>query len=192
MAGTGGRSVAVNDDDRSLVKLALAAADLDDRLGAPARAGLLRQLARRVAELAAALGTLAEGLPPSGEACLNCRNPIEQKATGRPRKWCSERCRNQALRRGSVPRWVGATSYATTHRRVKKDGGKAVALACSSCGEPAREWAFNHDTSPEFVRHHPDGMPYSARGQVDYIPLCVSCHRRYDRNLTEKPSGKLA
>ena len=25
--------------------------------------------------------------------CQNCREPIDQPATGRPRKWCSDRCR---------------------------------------------------------------------------------------------------
>jgi hypothetical protein len=28
--------------------------------------------------------------------CGNCGNPIEQPVTGRPRRWCSERCRKSA------------------------------------------------------------------------------------------------
>jgi hypothetical protein len=77
-------------------------------------------------------------------------------------------------------RWC---SYVTAHQRVKVRRGPATAHACTNCGEPAREWAYNGRAAHEFTGHiarHPTPMIWS--GDVnDYDPMCAPCHRRHDR-----------
>ena len=63
-----------------LVALALTLADRLDANGGPASAGLVRQLARRLS-----------GHTPGG--CEHCGGPVTQPATGRPARFCSDRCR---------------------------------------------------------------------------------------------------
>jgi hypothetical protein len=67
--------------------LLFVAEDLDRR--GYALAGAVRQGARRVAEL--------EALTPGPDGCKRCGKPLDQKPTGRPRQWCSERCRRKVL-----------------------------------------------------------------------------------------------
>jgi len=53
---------------------------------------------------------------------------------------------------------------------------KASTRKCLHCGEQASEWAYDHQDPDERI---------SARGAFSdkkehYIPLCVSCHRKFD------------
>ena len=63
------------------------AADLEDRhyLGV----GIIRQAA----------GVLATLEAPAEHACPICHGPIDQPATGRPRRYCSTRCKRTARNR---------------------------------------------------------------------------------------------
>jgi hypothetical protein len=61
-------------------------------------AGAVRQGARRITELEAigsAVGPVKFSAP-GPNACERCGAPLEQRSTGRPRKWCSESCRDLA------------------------------------------------------------------------------------------------
>jgi ribosomal protein L37AE/L43A len=51
--------------------------------------GAIRQGARRIAEL--------EAIAPSPHGCRRCGKPLVQRSTGRPRVWCSERCRRRKV-----------------------------------------------------------------------------------------------
>src|SRR5215467_489126 len=53
------------------------------------------------------------------------------------------------------------------HYRVYRSRGKAAAQVCEHCGGQARDWANIHG--------QPRGDPKS------YMPLCRSCHTKYDR-----------
>lgn len=64
-------------------QLAYIAGDLDRR-GYP-YAGAVRRAARALLEV--------PDRDPAG--CRGCGTPLEQPATGRPRVWCSERCRRR-------------------------------------------------------------------------------------------------
>lgn len=79
-------------------------------------------------------------------------------------------------------------AYSRRHRMVVKYRGKAAEHTCS-CGKPAREWATIHGK---------DGL-----SPEDYMPMCSSCHRHYDKpkvprkrteeekkNLSEKMKGR--
>lgn len=57
--------------------------------------------------------------------------------------------------------------YFRNHGRVYAARGKASARDCARCDMPAKDWAQVHDTDGTEVTH--------------YIPLCRSCHLRYDR-----------
>ena len=67
--------------------LVQAAADLDRR--GLYHAGIMRQAARLLLEVP----------EQSAGSCAGCGAPVTQAATGRPRKWCSERCRDAARSR---------------------------------------------------------------------------------------------
>jgi hypothetical protein len=69
----------------------------------------------------------------------------------------------------SRPDLGDASSYAMLHRRVRAAQGKASGHSCVRCGGHAREWAQVHTE---------DGLDIWA----DYVPLCHSCHKRYDFN----------
>ena len=86
-----------NDADRDLIANATAVAQLiDERHGFGA--GIIRQLARRLAEL-------APTDPIERRAgCKNCGDPLEQPATGRPRTYCPRPQCQTASRRGGKTR----------------------------------------------------------------------------------------
>jgi hypothetical protein len=70
------------------------------------------------------------------------------------------------------------TAYSTRHWRVRKHRRPANLRKCVYCAangvdKQARDWAHLHDTNPEDV--------------MNYIPLCRSCHIRYDRPARPKP-----
>ena len=74
--------------------------------------------------------------------------------------------------------WTGdAATYVAVHIRLKSERGRASAHICP-CGEPAREWAYDH-ADPD-VRHDPKGKPYSLDIFGHYNALCASCHKRLD------------
>jgi predicted metalloprotease len=79
----------VNDAD--LAALVLVIADSIERQDQAESAGVLRQAARRI--------VTGEG---SAEGCERCGSPIERKATGRPRRYCSERCRRKRAGNASL------------------------------------------------------------------------------------------
>jgi hypothetical protein len=56
---------------------------------------------------------------------------------------------------------------------------------CVHCGSQAKQWAYDHEdvnerTSTMIVRGQPVELRYSADA-AHYIPLCVSCHVRFDQ-----------
>lgn len=62
------------------------------------------------------------------------------------------------------------------HGRVKKIRGKASNFPCAHCGEPANEWAYDHLDPDE----RPDAEGPFSLDPAHYMPLCSSCHRRFD------------
>lgn len=68
--------------------------------------------------------------------------------------------------------------YDAAHVRVRLARGPAREHACQHCGNAAQEWAHTHaDPAQEWSDDH---RPYSL-DPAHYIPLCVPCHRRFDR-----------
>lgn len=73
-------------DEMILVRLGLAAAESIEAAGATRAAGVVRQLARRVAEMAR-----VDAAGPSADRCASCGDEIRQPATGRRRRYCEKR-----------------------------------------------------------------------------------------------------
>lgn len=78
------------------------------------------------------------------------------------------------------PRWKGdATRYFGVHDRHREKLGPASRQVCQHCGGSARHWAYDH-ADPNELRDGPTGLLYSTDSD-HYIPLCVPCHSRFDR-----------
>jgi hypothetical protein len=75
----------------------------------------------------------------------------------------------------------GAYQYWKAHRAVEDIHGRAKLHDCAFCGRrDARDWAYNHRDPDEKVAKY-NGCAYSKDPNC-YIPLCRSCHRRFDKN----------
>ncbi|MFF6993430.1 hypothetical protein ACFY93_00490 [Streptomyces sp. NPDC008313] len=77
-------------------------------------------------------------------------------------------------------------SYDKAHHIVRMERGKASAHPCwRACGKQGAEWAYDHldpnESRDEKGRHV--GTPYST-DPMHYVPLCLTCHRRFDRETT--------
>jgi hypothetical protein len=77
--------------------------------------------------------------------------------------------------------------YQYAHYKVRRLRGSVRNHPCRHCGDPAREWAYDHADPRE--RNDPRrGGPYSLDPD-HYIPLCVSCHRRFDWKMNGARMG---
>jgi len=79
--------VNATDDPRELARLLAVVADATDAPGATFVAGAVRRAAQLVAQRPA---------PPGPDQCRGCGAPLTQPATGRRRRWCSDRCRKRS------------------------------------------------------------------------------------------------
>ena len=82
--------------------LALAAEGLAER-GYP-HAGLLRQAARQLLEDAVVIDRFERQLAQPPGVCAGCGRRITQAQTGRPRRYCSARCRRASWERTKAGR----------------------------------------------------------------------------------------
>jgi hypothetical protein len=81
--------------------------------------------------------------------------------------------------------WQGEDiGYAGAHQRVYRLHGSASDWQCAmQCGQQAYEWAYCHDAANELVESR-DGYDCSYSADPwDYVPLCASCHRSFDRRM---------
>jgi hypothetical protein len=69
-------------------------------------------------------------------------------------------------------------AYNRRHAAVRRAQGKAATHSCVKCGCKAQEWAQIHGE---------DGYDPWA----DYIPLCCSCHQKYDNHWSDEARTKV-
>ncbi len=75
----------------------------------------------------------------------------------------------------------GKNGYLIAHYRVSDTRGRAAERLCVHCGDPAADWAYDHQDPGELVGRHGDCLlAYSADPDY-YIPLCRPCHAKFDR-----------
>lgn len=74
-------------------------------------------------------------------------------------------------------------TYIAAHKRVERAKGKATEHDCLGCGEQAEQWAYRHGSPKERTESTPGYkiMKRYSPDVNDYMPLCVSCHIKYDR-----------
>lgn len=76
------------------------------------------------------------------------------------------------------PTWTGDNAtYNAVHLRLRIARGPAANLPCAHCGGTADHWAYDHAEPNE--RRDEKGRPYST-DLARYLPLCKTCHRRFD------------
>lgn len=68
--------------------------------------------------------------------------------------------------------------YRSVHARVRKERGPARDYACSGCGGPASDWAFQYP--PDRTLVCPATRRRYSNRTSDYAPMCRSCHLRMD------------
>src|SRR5438270_12504576 len=81
-------------------------------------------------------------------------------------------------------RWTGDdATYMAVHLRVRDERGAASQYPCTTCGQTAREWAYDHADPNERVSD--DGRVFSL-DLTHYIPLCASDHRLLDHSYRKE------
>jgi hypothetical protein len=79
-----------------------------------------------------------------------------------------------------------AISYKTVHRRVLNDRGPARGHQCFICNDRvAAQWAYDHSDPGEKL-----DTARQLKFSIDpehYIPLCIRCHKAFDREMRSKP-----
>lgn len=66
--------------------------------------------------------------------------------------------------------------YYARHRMIRSECGAAWNYQCTHCGGQAEDWATIHDRDGESV--------------ADYMPLCKSCHHKYDGLVANLPAPR--
>ena len=79
--------------------------------------------------------------------------------------------------RYSDPYWADDGYYAA-HKRVRLTKGQPTSHRCAGCGvKRADQWAYDHRDPHSEVGAN--GLEFSVN--IDrYVPLCISCHKRFD------------
>lgn len=77
-------------------------------------------------------------------------------------------------------------TYVAMHIRVAKARGSAKLQDCILCSEPAQEWAYDGDDPDEVLGFSYGYWMSFSRDIEHYVPMCVRCHRRHDRDARRK------
>ncbi|WP_159104206.1 hypothetical protein [Streptomyces sp. CdTB01] len=77
---------------------------------------------------------------------------------------------------------MASTGYELAHLRVKSRYASARNYFCTFCGLEADQWAIDHDAPG--LQHDEKGRAYSLDPDA-YVPLCVRCHRAYDKHVSK-------
>src|SRR6478735_765157 len=82
-------------------------------------------------------------------------------------------------------------SYQSAHSRVKRLWGSASQYTCVNCGEPARDWAYDHTDPTELLGESKrNGAVLYSVWEEFYKPMCGPCHGAFDHPgpVTENPA----
>lgn len=85
------------------------------------------------------------------------------------------------------PAWKGdEVGYGWVHERLKRERGFARNYDCTNCGSRASDWAYDGLDPDQKID---PGTGWSYTSDLDhYIPLCRSCHKKFD--VTHKAECK--
>lgn len=74
----------------------------------------------------------------------------------------------------------GSDSYVAIHDRLRRERGSASSYDCEHCGQPATDWAYDHDDPYERSNIHRGRIAQYSIDINHYLPLCRQCHTRFD------------
>ena len=86
----------------------------------------------------------------------------------------------QVNRESGLIRREEIVGYDAIHRRLKIDLGFASEYSCVNCFDVADEWSLMHRQECDVHYDTHTGKPYSL-DLNDYMPMCKSCHVKYDQ-----------
>jgi hypothetical protein len=81
-------------------------------------------------------------------------------------------------------------TYNQVHYQLTKQRGDASNYTCPGCGQPAKDWAYQHNGDPELYEPT-SGHPYSEDLEHCYVAMCRSCHLLGDVSDVHRRLGKL-
>lgn len=116
-----------------------------------------------------------------------CTNPHDSNGycsphAHRARRYAHPEGRPTKPPAGDRARWrKDEVGYMGAHNRTRRLKGNAKCQSCTHCGNPAHDWAYDHEDPNEL---HDDIGGYVVPYSVDpdhYIALCKSCHTTFDK-----------
>jgi hypothetical protein len=131
-----------------------------------------------------------KGSNPCAEDCTCKRHSIGERrnSSAIARKgWTDERRASaSANQRATYNAFEGhqiaeVKGYHAAHSNTEKVRGKAKTHKCVTCNDRAGFWSLAHReiATPVSIYRDPV-LGYYSTDANDYIPLCGTCHRRYD------------
>jgi hypothetical protein len=86
------------------------------------------------------------------------------------------------------PTWRGdGIGYTGAHMRVRRERGVASVHSCTACEKPAIDWAYDHADPNEKIGMHDGYSRVYSTDPSHYVPMCKSCHKRFDLEHRRKP-----
>lgn len=70
-------------------------------------------------------------------------------------------------------------TYGDVHGLLLRERGSARNYVCVGCGQPAKDWAYQHNGDPEY-RDERGRAPYAEDIYGCYSPMCAKCHKILD------------
>lgn len=128
----------------------------------------------------------------NGSTRLRCRcdcGTVDDFNLSNLRNGRTIRCANRDHHPHPLTRQTPPTDYDAAHRYVRTVRGRASAFVCR-CGKPAEQWAYSHADLD--ARRNEEGREAGLAFSQDpahYVPMCRSCHSRFDRAHSSRPGG---
>ena len=127
-----------------------------------------------------------DGMTPGGHAtwlCL-CDCGATTVAQGkRLRNDATKSCGCRMREGGGSRRRDEPISYASAHKRLYRDLGRAAAHRCVDCQCPAHEWSYLGGDPAELIGRNGKADCAYSLNPAFYVARCRSCHRRADAQL---------
>ncbi len=129
--------------------------------------------------------------PYEEDTCDHCAEPIEQPTQGRPRKFCSDVCRQRYRREYDYHGWRDPQHYGKVHRRAARELKRIEKRTGPIDDTPHPEWGISMRYRVVFrlQRNMPIpecvvcGKPYIVDAPGPYPEFCsAECHQEYAAN----------
>jgi hypothetical protein len=133
------------------------------------------------------------------KSCFTCSKTFFEYPSRKDRKFCSNKCRGKFITGKNNPKyWLGkirypkpedhpqfidGLNYVTIHKWLKTNYGNPP--SCEHCGILGKHLAQKNEKlvwNIHWAKLH--SLPYEKE-RSNFVGLCNSCHRKYDKGLSE-------